>query len=300
MTSRMRVAVLGGGVLGASTAAALAKQGADVTLMTAGRLASGASGRSLAWLNSFGPRSPEYHNLRLLGLDRYRTLAAETGSPAFLRFDGGLTWPSDDSVGDHRKAFEHMRNIGYACEWLSPEEVSTRTPGVDPAVVCTEGAIFNPQEGWVDLPGLIEHLAAIVAVNGGAIRTDSGHSEVVLTGGRVTAVRSGDGAETPVDVAVLATGADVPLTVKELGVVIQTRRRLRSSCELHQSAPLCVPSSTPRASQFDLLPTAPWSWTPGGRSEKSSSAQTGPTRRGRRQSRVCWRRQRASWRVIHG
>jgi glycine/D-amino acid oxidase-like deaminating enzyme len=216
----MRVAVLGGGVLGASTAAALAQQGADVTLLTAGKLASGASGRSLAWLNSFGLRSPEYHNLRLLGLDRYRTLAAQTASSAFLRFDGGLTWARDDSVSDHRQAFQHMRDIGYACEWVSPEEVSSRTPGVDPAAICTDGAIFNPQEGWVDLPGLIEHLAAMVPANGGTIRTDSGHSEIVLTGGRVTAVRSGDGTETPVDVAVLATGADVPHTVKQLGVVI--------------------------------------------------------------------------------
>ncbi|HYO33728.1 MAG TPA: FAD-binding oxidoreductase [Nocardioidaceae bacterium] len=220
MTSRMRVAVLGGGILGVSTAAALAKQGADVTLMTAGELASGASGRSLAWLNSFGMRSPEYHYLRLLGLDRYRTLAAGAGSPAFLRFDGGLTWASDGSVADHRAAFEHMRDIGYACEWLTAEEVSTRTPGVDPAAISAGGAIFNPQEGWVDLPRLIEHLAATVAANGGTIRTGAGHSDIVLTAGRVTAVRSGDGAETPVDAAVLATGADVPHTLKALGIVI--------------------------------------------------------------------------------
>lgn len=220
MTSSMRVAVLGGGILGVSTAAALAKQGADVTLMTAGELASGASGRSLAWLNSFGMRSPEYHYLRLLGLDRYRTLAARTGSSAFLRFDGGLNWASDGSVADHRAAFEHMRDIGYACEWLTPEEVSARTPGVDPAAISAAGAIFNPQEGWVDLPGLIEHLAATVVANGGTIRTGTGHSDIVLTAGRVTAVRSGDGAETRIDAAVLATGADVPHILKALDIVI--------------------------------------------------------------------------------
>ena len=43
-----RVAVLGGGILDASTAVALARHGAKVTLFSEGRFSSGASGRSLA------------------------------------------------------------------------------------------------------------------------------------------------------------------------------------------------------------------------------------------------------------
>ena len=66
-----RVAVVGGGVLGVSTAAPRAERGARVTLLSEAGLASGASGRSLSWLNSSGRRSPQYHRLRLLGLDRY-------------------------------------------------------------------------------------------------------------------------------------------------------------------------------------------------------------------------------------
>src|SRR5215213_9130798 len=93
----MRVGVVGGGVLGLSTAAALAGLGARVTLLTEGAVASGASGRSLAWLNSFGLRSAEYHRLRVLGLDRYRTLATRSaGSGRHLRFDGGLTWVTSE------------------------------------------------------------------------------------------------------------------------------------------------------------------------------------------------------------
>lgn len=61
-----RVAVIGGGILGASTATALVRQGIRVTLFAEGSLCSGASGRSLAWLNSYGRRSAEYQNLRLL------------------------------------------------------------------------------------------------------------------------------------------------------------------------------------------------------------------------------------------
>ena len=43
----MRVAVVGGGVVGVSTAQKLVRAGADVVLVTEGELASNASGRSL-------------------------------------------------------------------------------------------------------------------------------------------------------------------------------------------------------------------------------------------------------------
>ena len=217
----LTVGVLGGGVLGLSTAAALAKHGAKVILLTDGTVANGASGRSLAWLNSFGMRSTQYHQLRLLGLDRYRTLAARVpGSGDHLRFDGGLTWVTPESLEDRRTAFQHMRDNGYAAEWIGRQEVAELTPGIDPAAIPEEGAVFNPQEGWVHLPWLIQHLAGELLARGGEIREDAGPCEVVVTGDRVTAVRAGDGSLTPVDAAVLATGADVPRSVARLGVTI--------------------------------------------------------------------------------
>ena len=96
-STRSRIVVIGGGVLGVSTATQLVRSGAAVTLLTEGELASGASGRSLSWLNTAGMRSPEYHALRQLGIDRYRTLAAREDVSAFLRFDGGLTWAPEAS-----------------------------------------------------------------------------------------------------------------------------------------------------------------------------------------------------------
>jgi glycine/D-amino acid oxidase-like deaminating enzyme len=140
--------VVGGGILGVSIAAHLAQRGASVTLLTEHALASGASGRSLSWLNSYGPRTPEYHQLRLAGLDRYRRLAAQIDSSAWLKFEGGLTWPAAGAVEGHRAAFEHMRQVGYDAEWLTPAQVAERTPGVDLTAIPDEGAIFNPGEGW--------------------------------------------------------------------------------------------------------------------------------------------------------
>src|SRR3954468_21968193 len=167
-----RVAVVGGGVLGSSTAAALAARGAAVTLLTEGDLAGGASGRSLSWLNSSGPYSPAYHRLRLLGLQRYR----EQPPAPWLRFDGALRWDDGDGA---RSAFERLRSAGYPAVWLGREEVAARVPGVSAAAVPDDGALLTPEEGWVDLPALIGRLADDLAMHGGRLRTGAGRCEVL-------------------------------------------------------------------------------------------------------------------------
>src|SRR4051812_1477702 len=172
---RRVVVVVGGGVLGTSTAAQLATRGARVTLLTEADLGSGASGRSLAWLNSAGPDPDEYHRLRLLGLERHRAFAGRPDSTAPIRFDGGPR--RGDGVRD---SFAHQQEVGYPAEW-----VTRGVPGVDPSAVPADGALFNPGEGWVDLPSLIGQLARDLAAAGGELRTDAGRCEVLVEGGRV-------------------------------------------------------------------------------------------------------------------
>ncbi|MGH1549850.1 NAD(P)/FAD-dependent oxidoreductase [Leifsonia poae] len=216
---RSRIVVIGGGVLGVSTATQLVRQGAEVTLLTEGELASGASGRSLSWLNTAGLRSPEYHALRQLGIDRYRTLAAREDVSAFLRFDGGLTWaPEGESF---RPIIEHERSIGYDAQWVTADEVASVTPGVDPAAIASEGAIFNPGEGWLDLPSLIQHLAAEFTARGGSLITGAGHVDVVVEDGRAVGAVAADGRRFDADAVLLATGPGVPAQVAEHGVAIE-------------------------------------------------------------------------------
>jgi glycine/D-amino acid oxidase-like deaminating enzyme len=204
------VVVVGGGVLGVSTAAHLAQRGARVTLLTEAGLASEASGRSLSWLNSAGDFPAAYHRLRMLGLDRYRAHGVHVSFGG-----GGLRW--GDGV---RASHQRQSAIGYPAQWLSRDDVAARVPGVDPAAVPEEGALFNPDEGWVDLTGLVDRLAADLAAAGGVVRTGAGRCAPVVTGGRVTGVRTGDGSFVGADVVVLATGAGVPAALAELGVLV--------------------------------------------------------------------------------
>lgn len=218
-TGSEKVVVIGGGVLGASTTAHLARRGADVTLVTAGDLANGASGRSIAWLNSSGDRSSAYHYLRLLAIDRYRSWAARHPESAeYLRFDGALKWAGPGE--SFRPTFEFERSVGYDARWVDRDEVARLAPDVNADAVADEGAIFNPGEGWVNMPDLIAALVAEARADGATIIENAGDARVDVAGGAVTGVVLGDGSRIDADRVVLATGPSVPAQLAALGVTV--------------------------------------------------------------------------------
>ena len=218
-TTTARVVVIGGGILGTSTALQLAKAGASVTLLTEGRFADGASGRSLSWLNTAGIRSEEYHRLRRLGIDRYRTFLARNDASGYLRFDGGLTWAPEGKT--FRPIFEHERKNGYDARWLSAGEVAEWTPGVDASAIAAEGAIFNPGEGWVDIPSLVAELARQFRALGGTVIENAGHASVIVEDGRAVGASTPSGQRYEADAVLLAAGAAVPAEVAKVGVTIE-------------------------------------------------------------------------------
>jgi glycine/D-amino acid oxidase-like deaminating enzyme len=214
------VIIIGAGIFGVSTAVHLARLGVQTTLINDGPAANGASGRSLSWLNSSRKRSEAYHRLRMAGIDRYRTLAARYPQAAWLRFDGGLTWDADNATNEIATAFAFEKQIGYDARLLSASEIAAVTPGVDAGTVTPQGAIFNPGEGWVDLPGLIDVLLADYAALGGTVITDAGKVTPRLDAGRVGGVTTADGRELGADVVLLATGPAVPAMAAALGQTI--------------------------------------------------------------------------------
>lgn len=209
--------VVGGGIFGVSCAVHLARIGVKTVLVNDGPLANGASGRSLSWLNSSRKRSAEYHRLRMAGIDRYRTLAARNPDLPWLRFDGGLTWDADEKNNEIADIFLHERHLGYEAHLISGDRVAGFTPGVDVRAVTPQGAIFNPGEGWVDLPSLIAFLAVEFEGRGGQLVNAAGRANVTVTAGRATGVELENGSRIDADAVLVAAGADVPKMAAAVG-----------------------------------------------------------------------------------
>jgi glycine/D-amino acid oxidase-like deaminating enzyme len=220
IAAAMKVGVVGGGVIGVSTAQQLARAGAEVILFTESVLTSGASGRSLSWLNSAGLWREPYHRLRMAGIDRYRTLSAQQPGLRWLRFAGGLAWYAEDNDEELRRRHDHDVAHGYDSHLLSAEEVSAHTPGINEAAIPDGGAIWNPGEGWVDLPSLVQFLIKDFLERSGQLVTKAGKCTVRSNAGSITGVVTEVGDFVAVDAVVLAAGAAVPTIVADLGITI--------------------------------------------------------------------------------
>jgi glycine/D-amino acid oxidase-like deaminating enzyme len=212
-----KVVVVGAGIFGVSSAVHLARLGVRTILINDGPVANGASGRSLAWLNSSRRRSADYHRLRMAGIDRYRTLAARNPNASWLRFDGGLTWDADDHNNEIADVFAYEQSIGYDAHLLSADDVAAVTPGVDARSVTPQGAIFNAGEGWVDLPSLIDVLLGEFLERGGQLVTDAGRAAVTTVNARATGVVTTSGVRFDADAVLVATGANVPTMTAAAG-----------------------------------------------------------------------------------
>lgn len=212
--------IIGAGIFGVSTGVQLARRGIKVTILNDGPPANGASGRSLSWLNSARMRSEPYHRLRMAGIDRYRTFAAQNPGAEWLRFDGGLTWDADDERNEIDAAYRHEVSLAYDAQRLSAAEVARVVPGVDAGAITPQGAIYNPGEGWVDLPTLIGVLLEEFFALGGVLVTDQGAARVVIEGGRVIGAQTANAVLHRADAVVLATGPAVPKMAAESGQTI--------------------------------------------------------------------------------
>jgi glycine/D-amino acid oxidase-like deaminating enzyme len=212
--------IIGAGIFGVSTGVQLARRGIQVAILNDGPPANGASGRSLSWLNSARMRSEPYHRLRMAGIDRYRTLAAQNPDAEWLRFDGGLTWDADDERNEIDAAYRHEVSLAYDAQRLSSAEVARVAPGLDAGAITPQGAIFNAGEGWVDLPTLIGVLLKEFSGLGGVLVTDQGAARVVIEGGRAVGAETAKGYLHQADAVVLATGPAVPKMAAESGQTI--------------------------------------------------------------------------------
>jgi sarcosine oxidase subunit beta len=182
------VVVIGGGVMGASTAYHLAQAGArDVVLLereaffglgATGRCAGGIRHQFATEINI----RLSQHSLRMLD-----ELEAETGQPALVRKCGYLfvlTRPAD--VVAFQRQLMLQRSLGVPTQWLSGDEVRLRLPGC--AFPDALGGTYLASDGLADPNSVVMAYLNAARRLGARCLTGVTVAGVDTAGGRVTGV----------------------------------------------------------------------------------------------------------------
>ncbi len=235
MLDRPRIAIVGGGVLGLSTALAAAELGAEVTVLEAGALAGESSGLSAGHLGTqfVDRRAME---LRARGLPRFAELERDCGVP--IRRIGYLRLGSDpDDVEAFAQAVENQRQIGIeGPAVLTPEQIHAKAPDVDLTGVV--GALYGPDDGYTDGHLLVSAYAEKAVAAGAKIRQQTrvvGH-ERGSAGGHTLSTDRGDAVEC--DVVVNAAGAWAERIGDLLGAPVPIIAQRHQTCIARPSKPL--------------------------------------------------------------
>src|SRR4051794_20189655 len=127
----MRVAVVGAGIVGAATARALARRGAEVELLDAGEVSGGTTGLGEGnVLCSDKDGGPELE-LAVLGRAAYDEIEAAYGERARIRRKGVLVvHRTEAGLAAEPARIERLRAAGVECELLEPGQVRALEPAL--------------------------------------------------------------------------------------------------------------------------------------------------------------------------
>ncbi|MGD9905576.1 MAG: NAD(P)/FAD-dependent oxidoreductase [Vicinamibacterales bacterium] len=211
------VAVVGGGIVGASIAYHLARRGARVTVLEKTAPAAGATANSFAWLNAGSKRPRGYFDLNRLGMYGWHRLQSELGADRLpVQWGGTVQWRRDAAdAAAFRAEIAAQQRWGYGSRLVDAMELSRLVPLVAPGPVAA--ASFCVEEGTLDPVAATRVLLDAATAAGATVRYPAAVTGFALDGPRVGGVRVG-GETLAVDAVVLAAGVDLPALVRPLGL----------------------------------------------------------------------------------
>ncbi|GAB2719754.1 NAD(P)/FAD-dependent oxidoreductase [Kitasatospora kifunensis] len=210
-----RVAVIGAGLLGASTAFHLARRGARVEIVERSAPASGTSGASFARISALHKLPRAYFELNHAGLrawhDFARSMPALPGLNPGLHLSGpnppGLYLCGSHVCGDTGDFAEHLRTIEAWGATVRPPSTGQLGPEVGGPVRLGADTLVAqlPEEGWVDVPVMVDALLTAARRDGAVL-----HLGREIVGMDVTAsgplITLADGGQLAVEAVVNAAG----------------------------------------------------------------------------------------------
>ena len=191
------VLVVGGGMVGTSTALFASERGLSVGLVEAATLGQGTSNNSFAWINATSKTADEdYHRLNAMGAAGYRKLCARWGEARIgVHPTGMLQWaaPDDQVTRNALEArFERLQAWGYPSALVSHSDLTA----MEPHVRFAEGAVglHAIADAWLDVPTFIGFAAERIKELGGNVITETSADQLILDDdGRILGLETSTG-----------------------------------------------------------------------------------------------------------
>lgn len=223
--------IVGGGIVGVSSAYELAKRGMRVTLLEKGALAGDQSGRNWGFIRQQG-RAPEELPLMIHANRIWSRMEGELDADIEWTQGGNLRLADDTATASRYEAWAKIgAEHGLGTRVLGMKEIAELLPGIEHE--WTAG-IFTPSDGHADPVKATHALAEAAERKGAVVLERCTVSRLESSGGRVTGVNT-DLGEVRAKVVVLAAGAWSSRLAATIGVRIP-QRIVRSTVALTEPA----------------------------------------------------------------
>lgn len=241
------IIVIGGGIIGCSTAYHLAQMGQEVLLVEKAALTSGSTWHAAGLV---GQLRSNANITQLLGysIDLYNRLEEETGQATGWKMNGGLRLAcNQERWTEVQRQATTAHSFGLDMQLLTPQEAQDLWPLMDIGDVI--GAAFLPTDGQANPSDITQALAKGARAKGAKIQENTAVTEILMEKGEIKGVRTDKG-DVTCEKLVLCCGQWTRALAKTIGVSVPL-----VSVE-HQymiSEPFGVPSNLPTLRDPDRL-----------------------------------------------
>lgn len=179
------VVVIGGGIVGVSTAYYLARRGVSVTLLEKGRIGAEQSSRNWGWCRQQNRDARELP-LATRSLDLWDSLSAEIGEDVGFRRCGLLYLSQDEAeIAGWARWRDFAGSVGVETHMLSAEAARERGAATGRE---WKGGVFSPHDGVADPSRAAPVIALGIERAGGTVIQGCAARGLEVAGGRVSGV----------------------------------------------------------------------------------------------------------------
>ena len=209
------VIIIGGGIIGASTAYYLSKRNIKTILVEKDDLASGTSGACDGCIFMQSKKLGKHLELALQSAKLYQTLPDELECDIGYKQSGGMILiESEEQIAAMRQFTQQQQSAGLKVELLDIEDALRIEQHLSPQLV---GATYSPMDAQVDPLSLTFAFATTAKRLGAQILTGTEVTSIAVKNGKVEGVQTNSG-KIAAEIVINAAGVYAPFIGKMVGL----------------------------------------------------------------------------------